>query len=439
RHQKVIEEAPSPLADRLPGLRERLAEAALAATRAVEYVGAGTVEFVADQDGGFYFLEMNTRLQVEHPVTECTTGLDLVRLQLQIAAGTKLVGRPPASTGHAIEARLYAEDPSRDWQPASGPLHRFEIGQQPARFSVPVGGGLRLDAAVTDGSMVGVHYDPMLAKLICAGTDRAAVARQLAAALAGSRIHGLITNRDLLVRVLRHPAFLAGELDTGFLERPGLTEPLANPAAERLSALAAALADAAANRAAAPVLAGLPSGWRNVASQPQRASYQGSSGRHDIDYRWQRAAVQLSGFDDVEVLAASPERVLLAIGGVRRAFAVARYRQLVCIDSALGPVSLTPVPRFTDPADAVAAGSLIAPMPGAVIRLGPPVGSLVAAGQPLLWIEAMKMEHPILAPAAGVLSQLPVGVGDQVAIGDVLAIVEPEPEPGPEPELKRAQ
>ena len=222
RHQKVIEESPSPLAERLPGLRERLAEAALAAARAVDYTGLGTVEFVADADGRFFFLEMNTRLQVEHPVTECRTGLDLVALQLRLAGGYRLTGPPPVATGHAIEARLYAEDPGRDWQPQTGRLHRFEVPGVASCFE-PLADGLRLDSAVADGSEIGPHYDPMLAKLICAGPDRAEVAARLAMRLATASIHGPTTNRDLLVRVLRHPSFLAGEADTGLLTDPELT------------------------------------------------------------------------------------------------------------------------------------------------------------------------------------------------------------------------
>ncbi len=223
RHQKIIEEAPSPLAARIPGMRGRLLEAARAAASAVGYINAGTAEFLADDAGQFYFLEMNTRLQVEHPVTECTTGLDLVALQLQIAAGQRLPATPPDVTGHAIEVRLYAEDPAADWQPQSGTLHRFEVPGVLAEFAaLPSPGtprpGLRLDSGVVDGSEVGTRYDPMLAKVICWAPDRDQAAAALAGALARTRIHGLTTNRDLLVRVLRHPEFLAGQTDTGFLE-----------------------------------------------------------------------------------------------------------------------------------------------------------------------------------------------------------------------------
>ncbi|MGD0558631.1 MAG: biotin carboxylase N-terminal domain-containing protein, partial [Streptosporangiaceae bacterium] len=221
RHQKVVEEAPSPLVERTPGLRERLYEAAVAVARSVGYTGAGTVEFLATPDGEFWFLEMNTRLQVEHPVTECTTGLDLVELQLLAAAGRQLPSRAPVPRGTAIEVRLYAEDPAENWRPATGTLHRLEVGVSQPAFTTPVldvaPRGVRLDSGVQDGTVIGVHYDPMLAKVIGWAPSRPEAIGVLARALAGARIHGPRTNRDLLVRVLRHPAFAAGETDTGFL------------------------------------------------------------------------------------------------------------------------------------------------------------------------------------------------------------------------------
>ncbi|WP_079031928.1 acetyl-CoA carboxylase biotin carboxylase subunit [Streptomyces specialis] len=269
RHQKVVEEAPSPLVEWAPGMRERLFEAARKAAGAIDYVGAGTVEFLTDGSDRFFFLEMNTRLQVEHPVTECTTGLDLVRWQLRIAEGTPLPPAPPVPHGHAIEVRLYAEDPAADWQPQSGTVHRLHVPGVIAEFTNPPTHGLRLDSGLTDGSAVSVHYDPMLAKVISWAPTRTEAARALASALARAEVHGLTTNRDLLVRVLRHPAFLAGDTDTAFLNRHDLATlaaPLAGEETRRLSALAAALADAAHRRATARALATLPSGWRNVPS-----------------------------------------------------------------------------------------------------------------------------------------------------------------------------
>ncbi len=446
RHQKIIEEAPSPLVQRLPDMRDRLFEAARAAAAAVGYRSAGTAEFLADSGGRFYFLEMNTRLQVEHPVTECTTGLDLVALQLQVAAGRPLPApSPPPVTGHAIEARLYAEDPAAGWQPQSGTLHRFELAGSPTAFAVPARPGLRLDSGVTNGSKVSIFYDPMLAKVISWAPDREQAAAALSAALARAKIHGLTTNRDLLVRVLRHPAFVAGQTDTAFFDKHGLTgpdgtglaAPLISDDAARLAALAAALADAAARTADAKVLGGLPSGWRNMPSQLQRKAYERAAGsapdhettRYEVGYRLDRAGLMLDGHDDVTLVSMAPDLVELMAGGILHRFEVAAYPGLVCVDSALGPVALRPVPRFTDPAARARAGSLLAPMPGTVARVGVTVGDRVAQGQPLLWLEAMKMEHVISAPAAGIVAELPVAAGQQVEVGSVLAVVKPEEEP----------
>jgi propionyl-CoA carboxylase alpha chain len=413
RHQKVIEEAPSPLVERTPGLRERLFRAARLAVEQIGYEGAGTVEFIVGPDGE-YFLEMNTRLQVEHPVTENTTGLDLVRLQLQVADGYALPAAPPAASGHSIEARLYAEDPARDWQPQSGTLHHIAFPGTAASFAALTEPGVRVDSGVSSGTEVSIHYDPMLAKVIsCAGT-RAEAARLLASALTRARIHGLVTNRDLLVQVLRDEAFLAGETSTAFLD--GFAYAPDDRVAD-LSAIAAALADAAANRAAATVNAGLPPGWRNLRSQPQSKTYTTPAGR-DIEVHYPPAG-------EVTVIEATPHKVVLETNGLLRCvFDIARYGRLVCVDSPLGGVALTRRPRFADPSAQLPAGSLLAPMPGSVVRLGASAGDRVTKGQPILWLEAMKMEHVVAAPADGVLTELSVTTGQQVAVGVVLGVVE---------------
>ncbi|WP_296151611.1 biotin carboxylase N-terminal domain-containing protein, partial [Pseudonocardia sp. SCN 73-27] len=255
RYQKIVEESPSPAVD--DALRAELGAAAVAAGKAIGYTGAGTVEFVMDQQGKFFFLEVNTRLQVEHPVTELVTGLDLVEQQLRVAEGDPL---PEAVTsasihGHAIEVRLYAEDVAAGFLPATGTLHSFTI---------PSGDGIRVDTGFVDGSVVSPHYDPMLAKVIAHGPTRTDAARALARALAGARIHGVTTNRDLLVGILREEEFLAGGTDTGYLTRhdPAALGAPAGGVARHASA--AALAAQATNRAGARVLATFPSGWRNV-------------------------------------------------------------------------------------------------------------------------------------------------------------------------------
>jgi acyl-CoA carboxylase subunit alpha len=432
RHQKIIEEAPSPLVERVPGMRAKLFEAARLAAEAIGYTGAGTVEFMADDNGDFFFLEMNTRLQVEHPVTEETTGLDLVELQLRVADGARLDAEPPATRGHSIEARLYAEDPAKGWQPQAGPVHRFEVPSTLTEFELLGRAGVRVDSGVVDGSAVSVFYDPMLAKVISYAPTRSQAAAILADALARTRLHGITTNRDLLVNVLRHPAFLDGATDTAFFDTHGLAElaaPLADAAATTLSALAAALADAAQNRSAAGVLGGLPSGWRNLASGFQSKCYVDAAGEeHVVRYRFGRGGLELDGELAATLVSSTPTRVVLAIDGVERPFDVAGYGPAesrdVFVDSALGSVRLTAQPRFPDPDSAVAQGSLLAPMPGSVTKIAAAVGDRVTVGQPLIWLEAMKMEHTIAAPTAGVLAELNVTAGQQVDVGAVLARIE---------------
>jgi propionyl-CoA carboxylase alpha chain len=436
RHQKIIEEAPSPLVERTPGMREKLFEAARLAAAAIGYTGAGTVEFLADPSsshGAFYFLEMNTRLQVEHPVTEETTGLDLVELQFAVADGDRLDAEPPAAVGYSIEARLYAEDPARGWQPQAGVVHTFEVPGVRAEFSsLGQRTGIRLDSGVdpnTSGFAVSIHYDPMLAKVISYAPTRQQSARVLADALARARLHGVRTNRELLVNVLRHPAFLDGDTDTAFFDTHGLAElsaPLADEATIQLSAIAAALADAAHNRATAAVLGSIPSGWRNLPSGYQVKSFRDDGDtERTVEYRFTRTGLILAEHEAAQLVSARPDEVVLAgDDGVAHTFTIARHAQDVYVDSARGPVHLVALPRFPEPGSAVEKGSLVAPMPGNVIRLGAGVGDAVTAGQPLIWLEAMKMEHTITAPTDGVLAELNVTTGQQVEVGAVLARVE---------------
>ncbi|MDP4961565.1 MAG: acetyl/propionyl-CoA carboxylase subunit alpha [Mycobacterium sp.] len=428
RHQKIIEEAPSPLVQRIPAMRERLFTAARLAATAVGYTGAGTVEFLADEDGEFFFLEMNTRLQVEHPVTELTTGLDLVELQLGVADGEALPATPPPTAGHSIEARLYAEDPARSWQPQAGQIHHFDVPGTATHFGPLTQIGIRLDSGVIDGSEVSIHYDPMLAKVISFAPTRSRAVQVLADTLARTRVHGLRTNRDLLVNVLRHPGFLAGDIDTAFFDTHGLDRlaaPLAGEREVRLAVIAAAVAAAAHNRATAGVMAHFPSGWRNVISADQRRVFRDADGtEHRVSYRVTRTGTSLPEDAGIVVVSATPDRVNLEHEAVMTSFMVSRYGENVYVDSPLGSVSFTSVPRFPVPGSEIRQGSLLAPMPGSVIRLGADLGDTVAAGQPLIWLEAMKMEHTITAPAGGVLTQICVAVGQQVEVGAVLARVE---------------
>ncbi|MFI7093515.1 acetyl/propionyl/methylcrotonyl-CoA carboxylase subunit alpha [Streptomyces lydicus] len=395
RHQKVIEEAPAPGLS--PGLDRELHETAVRAARAVDYVGAGTVEFLV-VDGRAHFLEMNTRLQVEHPVTEAVFGIDLVALQLRVAEGHPLEGEPPAPRGHAVEARLYAEDPAAGWAPQTGTLHRL---------TVP---GVRLDTGYADGDPIGVHYDAMLAKAVAHAPTRAEAVRRLAGALERAAVHGPATNRDLLVRSLRHPEFADARMDTGFYDRhlDALTAPDPDPWAP----LAAALADAHGRSRFG--------GFRNLPAQPQTKRYRTEPDgvEHEVRYRHTRDGLAADG---VTVVHADAGRVVLETGGVRRTFTVARYGDRVHVNG----TALTALPRFPDPAAQTAPGSLLAPMPGTVVRIadGLTEGARVEAGQTLLWLEAMKMEHKITAPAAGTLTALPVRTGRQVEVGALLAVV----------------
>ncbi|MER7487091.1 biotin carboxylase N-terminal domain-containing protein [Streptomyces sp. NPDC126497] len=396
RHQKVIEEAPAP---GLTGpLAEELHALAVRAARAVSYVGAGTVEFLV-ADGRAHFLEMNTRLQVEHPVTEEVFGLDLVAEQIRVAEGHALADEPPAARGHAVEARLYAEDPAHDWAPQTGRLHRL---------AVP--GAVRLDTGYTDGDDIGVHYDPMIAKVVAHAPTRAEALRKLASALDRAVIHGPVTNRDLLVRSLRHEEFAEGRMDTGFYDRhlPELTTPAPDPYAP----LAAALADAHGRSRFG--------GWRNVPSQPQVKRYARAGEEHEVRYRHTREGLAADG---VRVVHADAGLVILDVDGVRRRYEVSRHGDRVYA----GATALTALPRFPDPTVQHAPGSLLAPMPGTVVRVaeGLTEGAAVEAGQPLLWLEAMKMQHEITAPVTGTLSTLRAVTGQQVEPGAVLAVVQP--------------
>jgi propionyl-CoA carboxylase alpha chain len=423
RHQKVLEEAPSPAVD--DALRARLCEAAVAAAQAVGYTGAGTVEFVLAPDGTPAFLEMNTRLQVEHPVTELVTGLDLVRLQLLVAQGHPLPAEVASATitGHAIEARLYAENPAGGFLPSTGTLHRFEI---------PCGVGVRVDSGVESGSVVSPYYDAMLAKVLAHGATRAEASARLASALAGARLHGVRTNRDLLVRVLRSEAWLCGDVDTSFLERHDIAvlgAPLADESAVELHAVAAALAAAAARRAEATVLAPLPSGWRNLPSGLQRASYAIGQRELSVGYAHRRGGtvVEVDGrtLDGVRLWSATGARVDLEVEGLRRSYDVSTDGATTWVDSALGSTTFVEVERYPEPGSGLAEGALVAPMPGTVVRVDVEPGAAVAAGQVLVVLEAMKMEHAVRAAVDGTVSEVGVGAGQQVESGALLVVVEP--------------
>ncbi|WP_298212210.1 biotin carboxylase N-terminal domain-containing protein [Ferrimicrobium sp.] len=421
RYQKIIEESPSVAVT--PELRSMLGDAAISAARAIDYVGAGTVEFVMGADGRFFFLEVNTRLQVEHPVTELVTGLDLVELQMLVASGGHLPEQVHTVSlhGHAIEARLYAEDVEEGFLPTSGTVDRFLVPALP---------GIRVDSGIAEGSEVGVHYDSMLAKVIAYGATREDARRTLARALAETRLHGVISNRELLVAILRDEDFRSGTIDTGFLARK---DPIALMAGQRtpgvraLHTLCASLASQAERREQARVLTTLPSGWRNVPNGPQQVTYRVDGEAVTVSYRvkGRSVAAEIDGapFPMVELYSQAPTRVDLAVDGVRQSIEVHRVGETLYVDGATEGTVLREVRRFGESESSVAPGSLLAPMPGTVIRIAARQGQWVQAGAAVMVLEAMKMEHTIIAPHDGTVEELCVEVGEAVGTGRVLVIL----------------
>ena len=426
RHQKIIEEAPSPALD--DERRRRMCAAAVAAGRAIGYHNAGTVEFVLDATGAFYFLEVNTRLQVEHPVTEEVTGLDLVRLQILIAGGEPLpLGQDDIGLrGHAIEARIYAEDPRTDFLPSTGTLVAWEEAHGP---------GIRWESGVETGSAVTIHYDPMLAKVIAHAPTRAEAAQRLARALAAARVHGVRTNVPLLLEVLRHPEFVAGRLDTHFVGTqvvPDRPPTAAEREADRVHAVAVALWQQERRRAEAPVLRGIPSGWRNNPSQPQEVGFTTGEVTITVQYRVrsrERIDVVVDGAaHEAAVLASDAREVALLLDGVRRTCRIVARDDVHWAHSTLGNSELREVPRFPPPAREELRGGCLAPMPGRVLAVKRAPGERVAKGEVLVVLEAMKMEHEVAAPHDGVVRAVPVEPGQQVNAGDVLVILDEQRE-----------
>ncbi len=407
RHQKVLEEAPSPAVD--GDLRVRMEAAAVAAACAVGYEGAGTVEFLLDCDGGFWFLEMNTRLQVEHPVTEAVTGVDLVALQLSIAQGHAIPGPLLVEVplrGHAIEVRLCAEDPFRGYLPSSGIFHKFEFPEVP---------GVRVDSAIESGDVVPQYYDSMIAKVIAHGATRSEAVRRLVAALDGATLHGPTTNRSLLLQLLCELGEVDGPagpgVDTGWLDRQQLGDG-PSPGSTIVAAAALALVRARA------VEGGFPIGWRNNPSQPHSQALSLHGAVHTVHYRFDRRG-------ELDVLVVDGESIEL---DVFTRDAIDRVAIAIIDDTvyAAGGRFAFDVPaRFLSPDDAGRAGSTVAPMPGRVVQLLVAVGDTVVAGQGLLTIEAMKMEHLVVSPHAGSVTEIFVQTGQQLDGGQPLLRVDP--------------
>ncbi|MGN9791451.1 acetyl/propionyl/methylcrotonyl-CoA carboxylase subunit alpha [Streptomyces sp. OZ13] len=411
RHQKIIEEAPSVLLDE--ATRAAMGEAAVQAARSCGYRGAGTVEFIVPgtDPSQYYFMEMNTRLQVEHPVTELITGLDLVEWQLRVAAGERLTFTQDdiTLTGHAIEARICAEDPSRGFLPSGGTVLRLQE---------PQGDGVRTDSGLSEGSEVGSLYDPMLSKVIAYGPDRPAALRKLRAALADTVTLGVPTNAGFLRRLLAHPAVVSGEMDTGLVEREAEGLVPAGVPDEVYEAAAAVRAAALAPR---PDGAGwtdpfsVPTGWRMGGEPASLAFPLRVPGSDPVDH-----AVRRQATPRVEAHTVSVE-----MHGVTHTFH--RAGDWLGRDGDSWHVmDHDPVEASLSGAARSGVDTLAAPMPGTVTVVKVAVGDVVAAGQSLLVVEAMKMEHVISAPHAGTVTELDVIAGSTVAMDQVLAVVTPE-------------
>ncbi|HET7505774.1 MAG TPA: biotin carboxylase N-terminal domain-containing protein [Kofleriaceae bacterium] len=427
RHQKVIEEAPSPALD--PERRAAMGRAAVELGRAVGYVGAGTVEFIVDPGHAFYFLEVNTRLQVEHPVTELTTGLDLVREQIRIARGEPLgYDAAPPQRGWAIEVRLCAEDPERDYLPTTGTLLAAEVPVHGRQDGSPaaITSTLRADLGVTAGSEVGIHYDSMLGKIIAHAATRREAAQVLRRGLEETWAPGLVTNREHLIKLLAHPAFLAGELDTHFLERHAGELAARPPGLDRVRVAAIGLVLHGIAERRDP-LALAPAGWRNVRFADQELAWRLGDADVIVAYHPAGAELELSiGGKPTRIsrFGADGDRVwFVEHGGHRRQVRVARAGAKGWVLSEGQLFAFVEQPRFAEPGAGVVAGGLTAPMPGKVVKVLVTCGQEVAAHAPLVVLEAMKMEHTVRATAAGIVRAVNVAVGDQVDTDRVLAVV----------------
>ncbi len=421
RHQKVIEEAPSPAVS--DELRSRMGDAAIAAAHRLGYSSAGTVEFLVSGDE-FWFLEVNARLQVEHPVTEEIIGKDLVREQIRVAEGETLSFTQDdlSINGHAIEARLYAEDPGNHFLPAPGPVLAWEPSDV---------GAARFDSGVETGSAISTDFDPMIAKVIVHAPTRREAASRLARALETTRIHGLTTNRDFLVNVLRTAEYLAGDTTTDFIER--VAPDYYRQVSRReyiVVAIAVAIEGQARRRKQAKVLSSLPSGWRNSTMPPERIDFAIDNNDWHVEYRRQRDGSFAFDIDGehfvVSVHACGEGNVDVNINGQREGFSVNPHGDSWLVHSHTGDIAVTEKPRYPLQGAEELSGGLVAPMPGVVLSLDTEAGAEVKKGDQLLVLEAMKMEHRITAPRDGTVNATHVVTGDQVENGQLLVTLEEE-------------
>ncbi|MEM5369947.1 acetyl/propionyl/methylcrotonyl-CoA carboxylase subunit alpha [Paraburkholderia azotifigens] len=437
RHQKVLEEAPAPGLQ--PHVRRAMGEAAVAAARAVNYVGAGTVEFIMTEGGEFYFMEMNTRLQVEHPVTEMVTGQDLVEWQLRVAAGERL---PLAQDqlrieGHAIEARIYAEHPARGFLPSTGTLKHLRMPEG-VEFSLGVGGErapVRIDSGVREGDTITPFYDPMIAKLIVHGASREDALKRMSQALRGCEVVGPHTNVEFLQRIVTSVPFSTGDLDTGLIERhhDALFAPVKKPFLEALALACGALMtrEGGVAHGASP--------WDALSHWRLNGGYTQTLNWRDVE-KDAAFSVLFSRNGDTRTLThdgrtepfrwwsgAGQHEYGATIGDAHvtgRVFIDGDTFHVFCRGEALAFEWQNLLAHAADAEHGE--GRLTAPMPGKVIAVLVEQGAAVEKGQPLIVMEAMKMEHTIGAPAAGKVAEVLYGVGDQVADGAQLLVLDVE-------------
>ena len=418
RHQKIIEESPSPRVD--CKMRNAMGDAAIKLAKKLKYESAGTVEFlVDDKTGEFWFLEVNTRLQVEHPVTEGVTGKDLVYEQLRIARGEELgyEQKDISWTGSSIEARLYAEDPANDFLPVTGELLAYE-----ANPNIEV----RWDTGVEKGSIIGTDFDPMIAKVISTGPTRIDAANKLALALESLHIGGLTTNRDFLVSSLRTQHFLSGTTTSDFIEKAKPKRSIVLNIEElELSASIAALWIQGENRNKATILKSIPSGWRNSRLPNQDLSFKYLETDISITYKSKRDGTYLLNQNSVaKIFKWSEDSIDIEINNNRFISKITRKENKILIHMPWGDVLLEILPRFILPGNELETGGLKAPMPGKVVDLKVRVGSKVKKGDILVILEAMKMEHQITASEDGKVTEIFIKEGNQIESGALLMVVE---------------
>jgi 3-methylcrotonyl-CoA carboxylase alpha subunit len=438
RHQKVLEEAPAP--GMTPERRRAMGEAAVAAAKAVGYVGAGTVEFIANQDGSFYFMEMNTRLQVEHPVTEMITGLDLVEWQLRVASGQPLPLKQEQLqlSGHALEARIYAENPDKGFLPSTGTLRHLHTPAA-SEFTVSQSSTsiVRIDSGVRQGDAISPFYDPMIAKLIVWGQDRQQALAAMATALAQYQIVGLASNVKFLQRLVASKAFSEADLDTGLIERHQDTLfPAGTPVAIEVFALAAAsllLSERNATHNAGSDPWTSTDGWRLNGSLQRRLAFvdDGQASPLDVTYETGRWLLRHEQFDSqtfkqMSVLEQDGNFIEISLGDRTVAGTVVRAGEQFHVFYGGSQHTLGYVDPLLHAGDTEAEGGrLTAPMPGKIVALLVSQGEQVKKGAPLLIMEAMKMEHTIAAPADGLVEELLYAVGDQVSESAQLLVFKP--------------